>query len=179
MPAFNRISGKELVFDLSNYHIWKVIGITIVATLAASSIYPALLLSSFEPLKALKGKIAARVSDVVFRKVLVVVQFTFSVVLIAGTFIIGKQMEYIRSKQLGYDKENVMAFFMRDMQGHFDAAKEDLLKQPGITAVTRASDNIINIGSQTGDTYWDGKGKDETMMARPMAIDKILCLSLK
>jgi len=50
--------------------------------------------------------------------------------------------------------------------------KEDLLKQPGITAVTRASDNIINIGSQTGDTYWDGKGKDETMMARPMAIDK-------
>jgi len=56
-------------------------------------------------LKALKGKIAARVSDVVFRKVLVVVQFTFSVVLIAGTFIIGKQMEYIRSNNWGMIKK--------------------------------------------------------------------------
>jgi len=57
------------------------------------------------------------------------------------------------------------------MQKHFDAVKADLLKQPGITAVTRASANIVQIGSQTGDNYWDGKGKDETMMVRPMAID--------
>jgi putative ABC transport system permease protein len=173
MPYFNRISGKELVFDLANFNIWKVILITITATLAASSVYPAFLLSSFEPLKALKGKISARISDAVFRKVLVVVQFSFSIALIAGTFIIGKQLNYIRSKQLGYDKENVLGFFMRpDMKKHFDAVKVELLKQPGITGVTRASSNIVHIGSQSGDNYWDGKGKDETMMVRPMAIDK-------
>jgi len=172
MPSFNRISGKDLVFDPSDYHLWKVIGITMLSTLAVSSIYPALLLSSFEPLKALKGKISARISDAVFRKVLVVVQFTFSVVLIAGTFIIGKQLDYIRSKQLGYDKENVLAFFMRDMGKHFDAVKADLLKQPGVSNVTRASGNIVSLGSQTGSNWWDGKGKDETMMVRPMTIDK-------
>ncbi len=172
MPLFNSISGKELVFDLADYHIWKVIGITMIATLAVSSIYPALLLSSFEPLKALKGKIAARISDAVFRKVLVVVQFTFSVVLMAGTFIISKQLQYIRSKQLGYDKENVLAFYMRDMGKHFDAVKADLMKQPGVVGVTRASSNIVHIGSQTGNNNWEGKGKDESMMVRPMAIDK-------
>ena len=172
MPSFNQVSGKELVFDLSNFQVWKVIIVTILATLLASSIYPAMLLSSFEPLKALKGKISARISDVLFRKVLVVTQFSFSIVLIAGTFIISKQLEYIRSKKLGYDKENVIAFFMRDMNKHFDAVKTDLLKQPGITAVTRASANIIQIGGQTGKNHWDGKGKDETMMVRPMAIDK-------
>ncbi|MGG9964121.1 ABC transporter permease [Ferruginibacter sp. SUN106] len=172
MPSFNHISGKELVFDLADFHIWKVILITMLATLAASSIYPAFLLSSFEPLKALKGKVSARISDAVFRKVLVVLQFSFSIALIAGTFIIGKQLHYIRSKQLGYDKENVFGFFMRPgMQKHFDAVKADLLKQPGITQVTRASGNIVQIGYQTGDNYWDGKGKDETMMVRPIAID--------
>jgi len=171
MPYFNTIAGKELVFDLADLHIWKVIGITIVATLAASSIYPALLLSSFQPLKALRGKITARFSDAAFRKILVVVQFSFSMVLITGTFIINNQLKYIHSKQLGYDKENVFAFYMNDMQKHFDAVKANLLKQPGVVDVTRASANIIRIGGQTGNNYWDGKGKDETMMVRPMAID--------
>ena len=172
MPSFNTVSGKELVFDLSNFHIWKVIIITILATLLASSIYPALLLSSFEPLKALKGKISARMSDVLFRKVLVVTQFAFSIVLIAGTFIISKQMDYIHSKKLGYNKENVFAFFMRDMNKHFDAVRADLMNQPGVSDVTRASSNLVQIGGQTGNNNWDGKGKDETMMVRPMAIDK-------
>jgi putative ABC transport system permease protein len=58
------------------------------------------------------------------------------------------------------------------MKKHFDAVKADLLKQPGITEVTRASNNIVQIQSQTGNNFWDGKGKDETMMVRPMAIDK-------
>lgn len=172
MPLFNNISGKHLLFDLTNYHIWQVIGVTIIGTLTASSIYPALLLSSFEPLKALKGKISARINDVVFRKVLVVIQFSFSIVLIAGTFVISKQMDYIRSKKLGYDKENVLSINMRGMSKHYDAVKADLLKQPGVAGVTRASGNLVNIGSQSGDNSWDGKGKDETMMVRPMAIDK-------
>ncbi len=172
MPSFNQVSGKELVIDLTNFNFWKVIIITILASLLASSIYPALLLSSFEPLKALKGKISARISDVLFRKVLVVTQFALSIVLIAGTFIISKQLDYIRSKKLGYNKENVFAFFMRDMNKHFDAVKADLLKEPGISNITRASANIIEIGGQTGNNDWDGKNKGETMMVRPMAIDK-------
>jgi putative ABC transport system permease protein len=172
MPLFNRISGKELVFDLADVGIWKVILITITGTLAASSIYPAVLLSSFEPLKALKGKISSRISDVVFRRVLVVVQFAFSIVLIAGTFIITRQLHYIHSKDLGYNKEHIFGFYMRGMGAHYDAVKANLMKQSGIVDVSRASSNIVRIGGQTGNNYWEGKEKGETMMVRPMSIDK-------
>ncbi|GAB3494817.1 ABC transporter permease [Spirosoma knui] len=172
LPVYNQISGRQLVLDLSDYRLWQLIGLTIFGTLVASSIYPALLLSSFDPLKALKGKVSARMSDVTFRKVLVVTQFSVSVILIVGTFIISKQLEYIRSKSLGYDKTHVFAYFMRDLNKHYDVIKADLLNQPGVAGVTRASSNIIQLGNQTGDNEWDGKEKGETMFMRPVAIDK-------
>ena len=168
MPYFNEISGKELVANFANYHVWKVILFTIFGTLLLSSIYPAILLSSFEPLKALKGKINAKISDTLFRKALVVVQFAFSVILITGTMIIGNQLSYIRSKQLGYDKDHVLSFRMINMNSHFDAIKADLLKQPGVMDVTWASGNIINNQEQTGSSEWDGKQPGETMMLSPI-----------
>jgi len=172
MPFFNEVSGKELVANFGDYHIWEVILFTILGTLIISSIYPALLLSSFEPLKALRGKISAKLSDALFRKVLVVVQFTFSVILITGTIIIGNQLSYIRSKQLGYDKDHVLSFNMINMNKHFDAVREDLMKQPGISGVTWASSNIINIQDQTGNNSWDGKEPGETLMLTPLDVDK-------
>jgi putative ABC transport system permease protein len=78
---------------------------------------------------------------------LVVVQFTFSVVLIAGTIIIKEQMSFMRSKQLGYDKSYVLSCSMRKMGAHYDAVKADLLKQPGIAGVTSASVNIYDMAA--------------------------------
>jgi putative ABC transport system permease protein len=172
MPYFNQLSGKQMVMSLGNPQIWKVMSIAILGTLVASSIYPALLLSSFDPLKALKGKLAIRMSDVMFRKVLVVAQFTLSIILIAGTFVISKQLNYIRNKDLGFNKEHVFTSPMRDMRKHFDAVKADLLKQPGVQDVTWANSTITNIGQQTGNNKWDGKEEGETLMLSPMAIDK-------
>jgi putative ABC transport system permease protein len=171
-PVFNNISGKELVLNFYNYKIWEVILLTIAGTLVISSIYPALLLSSFEPLKAMKGKISARISNTLFRKVLVVVQFSFSMVLITGTMIIGKQLSYIRSKELGYDKEHVFSCSLIGMRNHFDAVKSELMKDPAVKNVTYASENIIDNGSQTGDNMWDGKEAGETMMLSPLGVDK-------
>jgi putative ABC transport system permease protein len=172
MPVFNQLSGKQLIFSLNNSRIWMVILATISGTLIVSSIYPALLLSSFEPLKALKGKISAGVGDATFRKILVVTQFTFSVVLIIGTIVITSQLNFIRSKQLGYDKSHVFAFWMRDMTKHYEAVKAELLKQPGVLAVTRSNSNIVRIGGLSGDNDWDGKGANQTFIVHPMAIDK-------
>ncbi|WP_336517745.1 ABC transporter permease [Pollutibacter soli] len=171
LPYFNELSGKDFKFDISHPAVWKIIVPAVAGTLIASSIYPALLLSSFEPLKALKGKISARLSDTMFRKVLVVIQFSFSIILIAGTIIIGNQLKYIRSKDLGYDKEHVLSFFMRDMASHYDAVKAELEKQPGVMGVARSSSNIVRMAGQTGDNEWDGKMQGETMMLRIMATD--------
>lgn len=171
-PVFNDLSGKQLTVNLTDIHIWEVLLAAIAGTLVISSIYPALLLSSFEPLKALKGKISAGIGDALFRKILVVTQFSFSIVLIIGTIVITSQLGYIRSKNLGYDKTHVFAFNMGKMRGHYEAAKAELLKQSGVLAVTCANQNIVQIGGITGNTDWEGKLPNQTFIVHPMAIDK-------
>ena len=172
LPLFNQVSGKSIVIHLTDYHIWEIILITITGTLLISSIYPAILLSSFEPVKALKGKISANISNAAFRKVLVVIQFAFSIILITGTLVIGNQLRYIQSKQLGYNKENVLSIDIMNMASHLDAVKADLMKQPGISDITWTDGDIIHFGWQTGDNEWDGKLSGETVMLSPMNVDK-------
>lgn len=172
MPVFNNISGKQMVLDLSDYHIWLVILCTIAGTLIASSIYPALLLSSFEPLKALKGKISTGIGDVMFRKILVIGQFSFSVILIIGTIVITGQLRYIHSKDLGYDKEHAFSLMMLDMAPHYDAVRAELMKQPGVADVTRSNQNIVQFGGFTGSADWEGKGPKQNMMLHVITIDK-------
>ena len=172
LPVYNNFSGKQLTLGISNYNIWLCIMLTLFGTLAASSIYPAFLLSSFEPLKALKGKIAGGFGSTSFRRVLVVIQFAISIMLIIGTIIIGNQLKFIRNKNLGYDKENIFSFGMRDMRLHYDAVKAELLKQPGILAVTRSSDHIIDYNNWTGDNDWEGKPANSNLLFHPMMMDK-------
>jgi putative ABC transport system permease protein len=175
LPYFNQFSGKQIALDLSNYNIWVCIVLTLIGTLAASSIYPALLLSSFEPLKALKGKISSGIGNIAFRRVLVVIQFAVSVILIIGTLVIGNQLRYIRNKNLGYDKENIFSFGMRnDMQKHYDVLKNELLKNPAVLSVSRAGRNIISNGSSTGDNSWDGKPANSNMWFNQINADKDL-----
>ncbi len=174
MPVFNKVSGKEMNLDLSDYHVWLLLLTAITGTLAASSIYPALLLSSFEPLKALKGKISAGVGDVLFRKILVVTQFAFSIILIIGTIVITGQLNYIRATGVGYDKTHVLTFWMRDMDKHYDAAKAELLKQPGVLAITRSNQNIIHFQGFVGSADWDGKDPKQSIIMHPIVVDRDL-----
>jgi putative ABC transport system permease protein len=120
----------------------------------------------------LRGKISKSIGANAFRRILVVGQFTISVILISSTLIIGKQLNYIRSKELGYDKSYVFSFHVPDINSHYDAMKAQLLREPGVISVTRSSDNIISLSNQTGNTSWDGKGPNQTFMVYPVAIDK-------
>ena len=172
MPFYNTLSGKNMHFDLLSAAVWQVVGLTVLITLVASSIYPALLLSSFKPINALKGKLSLGVGNSVFRKVLVVCQFTFSIGLIIGTLIINRQLNYIQNKELGFDKSFVFSVPMHNMENHFEAVKGELMNQSGITGVTTGDGSIISIGNTTGDTDWDGKAKDRQFMIHPMAIDQ-------
>ena len=172
MPFYNDLSGKNMHFDLMSTSVWQVVGLTVLITLIASSVYPALLLSSFKPINALKGKLSLGVGNSVFRKVLVVCQFTFSIGLIIGTLIINRQLNYIQNKELGFDKSFVFSVPMRDMENHFEAIKGELMNQSGITGVTTGDGSIVSIGNTTGDTDWDGKAKDRQFMIHPMAIDQ-------
>ncbi len=158
LPTYNNISGKQLIFSLYNTNVWLVIGSSVIGTLALAGVYPALLLSSFKPIQALKGKLSFGIRSTSFRKVLVVTQFAFSVGLIAITIIISIQLEYIRDKDLGFNKEHVFSFTLRDeLKNHFNAVQDELLKQPGVLDVATSGDNIAGFTNTTGDTYWEGK----------------------
>jgi len=161
MPLYNNISGKNIVFKPWQPEVLTVYGLTLLATLVLAGIYPAITLSSFRPLEAMKGKLSGIGSKGSFRKVLVVVQFSFSIMLITSTIIIGKQLKYIRERNLGYDKQNVFSFWMRNINTHYDAAVAELLKQPGILGVTESGANIISHFSGSTDVDWDGKRADQ------------------
>ncbi|HEK20196.1 MULTISPECIES: ABC transporter permease [unclassified Mucilaginibacter] len=173
LPYYNQFSGKQITLSLTSFNVWACIAITLIGTLTASSIYPALLLSSFEPLKALKGKITAGIGTTAFRRILVVFQFSVSVVLIVSTLIIGKQLKYILTKDLGYDKENILTFTMRsDMHKHADAVMDELRKDPSIISATVSSRNMVVGGSSTGNNDWDGKPKSSNLWFNQIHGDK-------
>jgi large-conductance mechanosensitive channel len=151
-----------MVFKITSPEVLSVFGVTMLATLLLAGIYPALMLSSFKPMESMKGKLGRMGKKGSFRKALVVVQFSFSIILITSTIIIGRQLRYERDIDLGYDKENIITVNMRqEMSDHYDAIKASLLKQPGIQAVTAARQNIMNVGGGTADLDWDGKRPDQ------------------
>jgi putative ABC transport system permease protein len=175
LPLYNDLSGKHLVFSLTNGGVWTVVGSTIIGTLSLSGIYPALLLSSFKPLEALRGKLSFGLGNASFRKILVVTQFVFSVGLIIATIVISRQLQYVRDKDLGFDKKYVFSFGLREqMHNHYDAARNELLRQPGVLDVSSSDNNVVGTNSSTGDTYWDGKEENRPFFIHPNGIDKNL-----
>jgi len=173
LPLYNEISGRHLLFSFSNGSVIVVVACAITGSLALSGIYPALQLSSFKPIEALRGKLSLGIKKATFRKVLVVTQFVFSVGLIISTMIISSQLEYMRKKDLGFDKEHVFVFGLgNELRDHFQAVRNELLKQPGILGAASISGTIVGINSTTGDTYWEGKEKDRSFLIHPNAIDK-------
>jgi putative ABC transport system permease protein len=180
MPLYNDISGRHLVFSFSNSGIWLVIGCTIVGSLVLSALYPALQLSAFRPIESLSGKLSLGIAQTFFRKALVVTQFVFSVALIIATIVISRQLKYIRSKDLGFDKEYVFSFALKkEMHDHLDAFRNELRKQPGVLGVTSINGMVAGINGTTGDTDWDGKEPNSTFLIHQNGIDKDLIPLLK
>ena len=173
LPLYNDLSGKHLTFNITDKNVWIPVSSAIVGTLALASIYPALLLSSFKPLQVLKGKFSFGVANTSFRKILVTTQFVFSVGLIIGTIIIRNQLQYIREKDLGYNKEYVFSFGLKgNINDHQVAAKEQLLRQPGVRDVATSANPFLGEHSSTGDTYWEGKKENRTFLIHPNFIDE-------
>lgn len=174
LPLYNNIAGKDLHFSLSNIGIWKVVGYSALGTLLAASIYPALLLSGFQPLQVMKGKMASGIGATLLRKVLVVFQFSISMMLIVATLVISRQMTHMRKLDLGYDKSYVFNVQLPgDAVKHIDAVKNELQKHPGIVSVALSDIyDITDMYNATGDLEWPGKPANSSLIISQSAIDK-------
>jgi ABC-type antimicrobial peptide transport system permease subunit len=158
LPVFNSVTQKQISYPFGHLYFWLfLIGLTFITGFISGS-YPALFLSSFNPVKVLKGSIKLSSGAAWFRKGLVVFQFVLSVVLIIGTIVISKQVNYIQTKNLGYDRENLIYVPLEgDLTPKYEVFKEAALRMQGIQAVTRISNTPTNFGSTTGGVNWDGK----------------------
>jgi len=151
-----------------------LLGLFFLVTLTGivSGSYPALFLSSFSPVKSLKGIFNAGENKAPLRKILVVTQFTLSIGLIVAALTVFKQLDYIKNKSLGFDREHILFVpFQGDMQKKYDALKTELLQNPDITSVSAANALPHRIGSMTSGISWEGKEPESRQLFRFASVD--------
>lgn len=158
MPLFNSLVNKNLHLNIIEpFFILGSIAIILFTGIVAGS-YPALYLSSFNPVKVLKGTFAAGKAAVLPRRILVVGQFVMSILLISATIIVYQQIQHIKDRSIGYNPNNlVMVPSSSDIDKSYAAIKQDLLNTNLINAVTRTSSPITEIWWKSGSPDYDGK----------------------
>ena len=142
LPVFNRLAERELQFDFSkNQALITVLILLVIAVGLLAGLYPAAILSAFRPVEVLKGKFIKVSKGVSLRKLLVTVQFVVSIVLIASTILVGRQLNFLQNKKLGFDKENVLVVTLpKDMDSmRLASFKASLLGEPSILDVASSS----------------------------------------
>lgn len=162
LPQFNEITGKDLTLYYDPKMVFTLLGVVVVTGLISGS-YPALYLSGFNPISVLKGKLNVSVGEVWARKGLVVFQFTISVILIVSVIVVYKQVEFVQSENLGYDKDNIV-YFTREGKMSDDAKMETFLSElkntPGIVNASSIGHDMTGHNSGTFGVWWEGKAED-------------------
>ena len=158
LPQFNQFTGKQIQIPFDNGTFWLSLTGLLLVTGFISGSYPALYLSSFRPVRVLKGLPKFSSSALWFRKGLVVFQFTLSIILIIVTIVVSKQVKYIQTTNLGYDKENLVYISLEgDLAAKYKLFKSQGLQMPGIQNVTKITDGPTRINNGTTGVQWNGK----------------------
>ena len=158
LPAFNELAGTRLALELLNVKlILTLLGIAIATGLIAGS-YPAFYLSRFQPSKVLKGPVKFTDGSQLFRNALVVTQFVVSIVLLIGTVVIYNQLQFIKSRNPGFEKSNLLYMSMTgDIWNKQELLKASLQKNQLTSDFAIVSELPVNIDAGTNDVVWDGK----------------------
>ena len=159
LNGFNYLASKTIEFPWSNWQFWSLSVVFIVFTALVSGSYPALYLSSFKPIKVLKGTFRAGRYAAVPRKVLVVTQFTVSVALIIGTLIVMSQIQYSKDRPVGYNKGGLIQIpvMSRDFSGKHDFMRNQFIASGGATEMSTSSSPTTQVWSNRSGYTWEGK----------------------
>lgn len=173
LSVFNSLTGKELTFNPSHNLSLTLglLGVTLLTGLVAGS-YPALFMSSFQPVKIIKDTSGLGSKSSLFRKILVVLQFAISVALIIQTLVIYKQLKYMRNRDLGFNREHLVYIPVNGaLKKQYEAAKQELQQIPGITQVSLTSRTPLIFGSSGSGWNWEGKSPEIDPMIRYFCCD--------
>ena len=172
MPWFNQLSDKTLSLDLGSPVFWTISLTVVICTGVIAGSYPAIYLSSFNPVKILKGTFLTGGKAVMPRNILVVGQFVISILLISCTLIIYKQIQHIKNRDIGYNPDNLIMISSSDhIQKNFSGIKDELLKTGMVQATTRTFSPITSIWWRSQSPDWNGKPSDMNLLMAAMYSD--------
>ena len=173
IPNFNELSGKQLSLDFGN-NVFLLTGLLFMALIVGfiSGAYPAFFLSSFKPIAAIKGDVGSGKSSSILRKGLVILQFAISITLIVGTAVVYRQLNYMSSKKLGFDREQVLVIRMdnSEIKAKKELFRNELLRNPAISGVS-ATSNLLGGGDWGMPFSYAGSGDENRFSARVLVVD--------
>ncbi len=166
LPYFNTLTDKELTIDFGEGSFWFFSMIIILLTGIVAGIYPALFLSSTKTIDILKSQVGSFLRGAGLRKALVVVQFSLSVLMIVTTLVVYRQIQFIKQKNLGMDKENVVMVPLEgiDSPEKYETFRQRVELNPNIQSVTAANFSPLMVWNSTTSVSWDGKPDKEDVM---------------
>jgi ABC-type antimicrobial peptide transport system permease subunit len=173
LPVFNEISDKKLVIPFSEVRFWfNLSGIALLAGLVSGS-YPALFLSGFNPVKVLKGNQRSMGGNLLFRNAMVVIQFTTSIILLVGTVVIYNQLKFIKNRNPGFEKANLLYMpTAGELWNKQQALKNELKQNPLTSDFAITSDLPTNLQSGNGSADWEGKDPNLRMVYPLMDVNE-------
>ncbi len=173
LPVFNELADRKLAIDVSDAKLWlSLFGIALVTGLISGS-YPALFLSGFNPVKVLKGNVKSMGGNLLFRNALVVTQFMVSIVLLVGTVVIYNQLKFIRDRNPGFEKANLLYVPMTgDIWSKRQALKNELAQNPLTSDFTIISNLPTNLKDWTLAVNWDGKDPHSQVFIPTMSVNE-------
>ncbi len=171
LDQFNLITGKHLSFQLDRNQILLFLGVTVITGLVAGS-YPALYISGFHPATVLKGKLTSSFGELLARKGLVVFQFAISILFIVSVLVVYKQIEFVQSTDLGYNRTNLIYFGLSGALGQpktRETMMEEMKAIPGVESVSSTNHSMTGHNGGTHGVEWEGKNpEDKTEFERVM-----------
>ncbi|GAA0872305.1 ABC transporter permease [Gangjinia marincola] len=159
VPWFNTISGKEIAFPFTSLTFWIAALLSIVITAFLAGSYPALYLSSFQPITVLKGKLRVGKNAAIPRKILVITQFSISVALISGTLIVMQQINHSKNRPSFYEREGLIQIptLSNDFEGKFETMRERFIASGAVVEMATSSSPATEVYSNMTGYAWEGK----------------------
>jgi putative ABC transport system permease protein len=172
LPSFNTLVGKDLSLDITSPLFWLVAAGIIILTGIVAGSYPALYLSSFNAVRVLKGTFLPGKKGVLPRRILVVTQFSVSILLISATIIVYRQINHIKNRDIGYNPDNlIMIPTSPDTQKNFEIIKQELAQTGMVDAITRTFSPITDVWWRSPAPNWDGKPADLNIIFSVLTTD--------
>ncbi len=172
IPYFNQLTGKEIVIPFDTWQFWVAGFICVLVVGILSGSYPAVYLYSFRPIQVLKGTYQSRMSAKIFRKVMVIFQFTISIALIIGTMVIVQQINHAVNRPLGYDGERVISVAMSS-QEHYSKntiIEEELINSGAAVQYAESFNPLTEVWMMNNDFIWVGKDPNYTPMINTLYV---------